>query len=60
MEWIVENWLEILASLESIVIVAAVIVKATDTKRDDNFWHKYVVPVLNVLAINPSVENKKV
>jgi hypothetical protein len=58
MEWILANKVEIWAAIGTIVIAASTIVKMTPTKKDDNFWAKYIKPVLNILAINPKEEKK--
>ena len=54
LQWLVDNWVGITAALGSIVAGASLLVKITKTKKDDTWWNKNVVPVLNILAINPA------
>jgi len=46
MEWLHNNWKDILAIIGGIVTVASLIVKLTPTQKDDAFLAK----VINVLA----------
>lgn len=53
MEWLHNNWKDILAIIGGIVTVASLIVKLTPTQKDDAFLAK-VIKVLAALSLfNP-------
>lgn len=53
MEWIHNNWKDILAIIGGVVTVASIIVKLTPTQKDDAVWAK-VIKVLSALSLfNP-------
>lgn len=51
MNYITENWTQIIAVITSVVTTASLIVKLTPTPEDDTILAK-IVAVLNVLALN--------
>lgn len=53
MEWITQNWKDILAIIGGVVTVASIIVKLTPTPKDDTVLAK-VIKVLSALGLfNP-------
>ena len=49
MEWILENWTEILATLGAVLAAAAAIAKLTPSPKDD----KFVAKILEYLNMVP-------
>lgn len=54
--WIAEHWDEVASAIAYIVTAASIVVKLTPTQEDDRFLARYVLPLLNVLAINPKTK----
>lgn len=52
MEYVSNNWVEIVAIIGGIVTTASLIAKLTPTPKDDEFMAK-VAAVINALALNP-------
>lgn len=52
LDFVVNNWTDILAIISEIIAAASLIVKLTPTPKDDQVLVK-VINVLNVLALNP-------
>jgi len=52
MEWLTQNWDNVLIIISSVISVASVLVKVTPTQNDDTLLAK-IISVLDVLALNP-------
>jgi len=55
MSWVTENWLNVLATITSIVTAASVIVKLTPSEHDDDIVHA-ALKFLQWLSINGGVK----
>jgi len=51
MEWIQNNWTDILQIGAYVIAIASIIVKLTPTQKDDAFLQK-VIAFLKVIALN--------
>ena len=53
MEWITQNWNDVLAVIGAVILAVTGIVKLTSTDKDDTVWAK-VLKVLSALSLcNP-------
>ena len=60
MNWLMENWVNILACFGGIVAAASAFVKLTPTQKDDNFV-ALVVKIFNWLSVfNPKIDQETV
>jgi hypothetical protein len=55
MEWIANNWQELLAAITGVVTAASLIARLTPTKVDDEYVQK-LISLVNFLAINKPVK----
>lgn len=56
MDWVIQNWDDVIVVLFAVVGAASAIVKLTPTQKDDAVVGK-ILKVLDALALNP--KNKK-
>ena len=53
MEWIQNNWNDVLSIIGAVILIITVVVKLTSTDKDDTVWAK-VLKVLSALSLcNP-------
>ncbi len=53
MEWIQNNWNDVLSILGAVILIVTAVVKLTSTDKDDTVWAK-VLKVLSALSLcNP-------
>lgn len=57
-EWIVENWTNILAGFGGLVLVASIVVGVTPSTKDDSIMRK-VIDIIDHISVLQTKESKE-
>lgn len=52
--WVKDNWLQIISLVTSIIGTASIIVKLTPTTKDDDILNKIIAFLSKYIALNPT------